>query len=451
MKSFALLAAVLALPFAATAQLPPPPADTEIQKMVSELSAGRLKDDIYKMVSFGTRHTLSDTKDKKRGIGAARRWVEDEFRKYAKASGGRLKVEQDTFTVKPDGRRVDVKTVMANVMATLPGTDPNDNRVFIVSGHLDSRVTDVMNRTADAPGANDDGSGVATVMELARVMSTRRFPCTIVFVAVQGEEQSLIGSGYLAKKAKALNWNVVGMLNNDIVGNSHGHDPDLHDAGRVRVFSEGVPANETPEQAQLRRQLSSENDSPSRQLARYAKQAGEQYVPGHKVELEYRPDRFLRGGDHTPFNQQGYAAIRFSEMNEDFTHQHQDLRTEAGRQYGDLPEFVDYEYLRKNTGVNLATLAGLALSPAAPQNVGVLTAGLTNRTQLKWEAPATGPKPAGYVVLMRETSSPVWQQRFPAPGLTADLPHSKDNYIFGVAAVDAQGHESLPVIPRPVR
>lgn len=449
---YCLLLATALLPLSLPAQtLPPPPADADIQKMVGEVSAERLKEDIYKMVSFGTRHTLSDTKDKKRGIGAARRWVEDEFRKYAKASGGRLQVAQDTFTVKPDGKRVDVKTVMANVMATLPGTDPNDNRVFIVSGHLDSRVTDVMNRTADAPGANDDGSGVATVMELARVMSTRKFPCTIVFVAVQGEEQSLIGSGYLARKAKQLNWNVVGMLNNDIVGNSHGHDPDLSDAGRLRVFSEGVPANETPEQAQLRRQLSSENDSPSRQLARYAKQAGEQYVTGHKVELEYRPDRFLRGGDHTPFNQQGYAAIRFSEMNEDFTHQHQDLRTEAGRQYGDLPEFVDYDYLRKNTGVNLATLAALALAPAAPQNVGVLTASLTNRTQLKWEAPATGRQPAGYVVLMRETSSPVWQQRFPAQGLTADLPHSKDNYIFGVASVDAQGHESLPVIPRPVR
>jgi hypothetical protein len=452
MKYPLLLAAAL-LPASLLAQTaaPAPPADPNIQKMVAEISADRLKDDIYKMVSFGTRHTLSDTKDKKRGIGAARRWVEDEFRKYAKAGGNRLKVEQDTFTVKPDGRRVDVKTVMANVMATLPGTDPNDNRVFIVSGHLDSRVTDVMNRTADAPGANDDGSGVALVMEMARVMSKYQFPCTLVFVAVQGEEQSLIGSGYLAKKAKANNWNIVGMFNNDIVGNSTGHDPEIKDAGRVRVFSEGVPANETPEQAQLRRTLSSENDSPSRQLARYAKRIGEQYVPGHIVEVEYRPDRFLRGGDHTPFNQQGYAAVRFSEMNEDFTHQHQDLRTENGRKYGDLPEYVDYEYLRKNTGVNLATMASLALAPAAPQNVGVLTTNLTNRTELKWEAPATGRKPAGYVVLMRETSSPVWQQRFPVQGTTADLPHSKDNYIFGVASVDEQGHESAPVIPKPVR
>ncbi|WP_400191491.1 M28 family peptidase [Hymenobacter sp. B81] len=447
-----LLAAVLFCAAPLRAQTPATVTiDPDIQKMVAEISAERLKDDVYKMAAFGTRHTLSDTKSKKRGIGAARRWVEDEFRKYAKASGGRLKVEQDTFTVKPDGRRVDVKTVMANVMATLPGTDPRDNRVFIVSGHLDSRVTDVMNRTADAPGANDDASGVAIVMEMARVMSQRKFPCTLVFVAVQGEEQSLIGSGYLARKAKAQNWNIVGMLNNDIVGNSHGHDPDLHAPNQVRVFSEGVPANETPEQAQLRRQLSSENDSPSRQLARYAKEAGERYVPGHTVELEYRPDRFLRGGDHTPFNQQGYAAVRFSEMNEDFTHQHQDLRTENGRQYGDLPEFVDYEYLRKNTGVNLATMASLALAPAAPQNVGVLTAGLTNRTELKWEAPATGRPPAGYVVLMRETSSPVWQQRFPVQGTTANLPHSKDNFIFGVAAVDEQGHESLPVIPKPVR
>ncbi|GAA4380603.1 M28 family metallopeptidase [Hymenobacter koreensis] len=450
---FFLLGAAVLFPLALQAQTAAqtPPTDATIQQMVGEISADRLKDDIAKMVSYGTRHTLSDTKSKKRGIGAARRYVEDEFKKYAKASGGRLKVEQDTFTVKPDGRRIDVKTVMANVVATLPGTDPNDNRIIIVSGHLDSRVTDVMNRTADAPGANDDASGVAVVMEMARIMSKQKFPCTLVFVAVQGEEQGLLGSGYMAKKAKAQNWNIVGMLNNDIVGNSHGHDPDLHMPGHVRVFSEGVPANETPEQAQLRRQLSSENDSPSRQLARYSKQAGEQYVPGHTVAMEYRPDRFLRGGDHTPFNQQGFAAVRFSEMNEDFTHQHQDLRTENGRQYGDLAEFVDYEYLRKNTAVNLATMANLALAPAAPTNVGVLTANLTNRTELKWEAPATGRKPAGYVVLMRETTSPVWQQRFPVQGLTADLPHSKDNYIFGVASVDEQGHESLPVIPKPVR
>ncbi|MFD2787091.1 M20/M25/M40 family metallo-hydrolase [Hymenobacter rubripertinctus] len=425
--------------------------DPLILRMVQQVSEKNLRDDIYKLVSYGTRHTLSDTKSKKRGIGAARNWVEDEFRKYSKASGGRLKVEQDTFTVKPDGRRISQSVVMANVMATLPGTDPTDKRIFIVSGHIDSRVSDVMNATADAPGANDDGSGTVAVMELARVMSQQQFPATIIFVVVQGEEQGLYGSTHLAKRAKQEGWNLVAMLNNDIMGNSTGHDPEIKNTTQLRVFSEGVPATETPEEAKLRRTLSSENDSPSRQLARYAREATKQYVPGHEVVLEYRPDRFLRGGDHTPFNQQGFTAVRFSEMNEDFRHQHQDLRTEKGEEYGDLPKFMDFAYLRQNTGVNLATLANLALAPAAPQNVGVLTAELTNRTQLKWDAPAAGEKPAGYYVLMRPTSAPEWEQKFFVTDTTADLPFSKDNFLFGVVSVDAEGHESLPVTPKPRR
>ncbi|RFP63352.1 M20/M25/M40 family metallo-hydrolase [Hymenobacter lapidiphilus] len=422
-----------------------------ILQIVQQISEKNLRDDVDKLVSFGTRHTLSDTKSKKRGIGAARNWVESEFRKYSKASGGRLKVEQDTFTVKPDGRRINAPVLMANVMATLPGTDPTDTRIFIVSGHIDSRVSDVMNATADAPGANDDASGTVAVMELARVMSQQQFPATIIFVAVQGEEQGLYGSTHMAKRAKKEGWNLVAMLNNDIVGNSTGHDPTIKNTTQLRVLSEGIPANETPEQARMRRTLSSENDSPSRLLARYAREATKQYVPGHEVVLVYRPDRFLRGGDHTPFNQQGFTAVRFTEVNEDFRHQHQDLRTENGEEYGDLAKFMDFAYLRQNTGVNLATLANLALAPAAPRNVGVLTAKLTNRTELQWEAPAAGEKPAGYYVLMRETSAPEWQQKFFVTDLKADLPFNKDNFIFGVVSVDAEGHESLPVLPVPVR
>ena len=450
MKNLLLLLPAL-LPLAALGQPanPQPPTDPNIQKWVSEVSAKTLEADVRKLVSYGTRHTLSDTQDKKRGIGAARRYVFDEFRKYSKAGGGRMTVEMDTFTYNPDGRRVDKKTLMANVLATIPGTDPSDTRVLLMSGHIDSRVTDVMNRTTDAPGANDDASGVAAVMEVARVLAGQKFPCTIKLVAVQGEEQGLLGADHLAKRAKKENWNLVAMLNNDIVGNSHGHDPDVTDTLHLRVFSEGVPATETPEQARQRRQLSSENDASSRQLARYAVAAARQYVStgGYAVLLEYRPDRFLRGGDHTPFNQQGYAAVRFTETNENFDHQHQDLRTENGVEYGDKPEFVDYRYLRRTAQVNLATLASLALAPAAPQKVEVLTAKLTNRTELRWQAPQGGPAPSGYVVLVRETSAPQWQQRLPVSGLTADLAISKDNYIFGVASVDAQGHESLPVLP----
>jgi hypothetical protein len=279
------------------------------------------------------------------------------------------------------------------------------------------------------------------------VLAGQKFPCTLKFVAVQGEEQGLYGSGHLAERAKKENWNLIAMLNNDIVGNSHGFDPVINDATRLRVFSEGVPANETPEQAKQRRQLSSENDGSSRQLARYTQRIGDLYGKGHKVVLEYRPDRFLRGGDHTPFNQQGFAAVRFTEMNEDYTHQHQDLRTEKGRAYGDVIEGVDFAYLAKNSGVNLATMAALALAPAAPAKVEVLTAELTNRTQLRWQAPATGPKPSGYVVLVRETAAPQWQQRYLVTDTKVDLPISKDNYIFSVASIDAAGHESVPVLP----
>ncbi|UYZ64706.1 M28 family metallopeptidase [Hymenobacter weizhouensis] len=445
---------LLSLGLAASALAQTQPASTPdplIRQMVEEISEKNLRDDIDKLVSFGTRHTLSDTKSKKRGIGAARNWVQQELEKYSKASGGRLKVVQDTFTIKPDGRRIDRPVLMANVMATLPGTDPTDKRVFIVSGHIDSRVSDVMNATADAPGANDDGSGTVAVMELARVMSKQQFPATIIFVAVQGEEQGLYGSTHLAKRAKKEGWNLVAMLNNDIMGNSTGHDPEIKAPTKLRVFSEGVPAAETPDEARLRRTLSSENDSPSRNLARYARTATQLYVPGHEVVLEYRPDRFLRGGDHTPFNQQGFTAVRFTEMNEDFRHQHQDLRQENGTEYGDLAKFMDFAYLRRNTGVNLAILANLALAPPAPENVGVLTAELTNRTQLQWQAPAAGEKPAGYYVLMRETSAPEWQQKFFVTDTKAELPFNKDNYIFGVVSVDAQGHESLPVLPKPVR
>jgi hypothetical protein len=439
------------LPFAALAQPsnPQPPTDPTIQRWVSEVSAKTLETDVRKLVSYGTRHTLSDTKDKKRGIGAARRYVFDEFKKYSKVGGNRMVVEMDTFTLKADGKRVDKTTLMANVLATIPGTDPSDTRVLIMSGHIDSRVTDVMNRTADAPGANDDASGVAAVMEVARILAGQKFPCTIKLVAVQGEEQGLLGSGHLAQRAKKEGWNVIAMLNNDIVGNSHGYDPEITDSLHLRVFSEGVPATETPEQARIRRQLSSENDAPSRQLARYTQTAARQYVnaDGYGVLLEYRPDRFLRGGDHTPFNQQGFAAVRFTETNENFNHQHQDLRTEGGIVYGDRPEFVDYRYLRRTAQVNLATLASLALAPAAPQKVEVLTAKLTNRTELRWLAPQGGPAPAGYIVLARETSAPQWQQRFPVSSTTADLAISKDNYIFGVVSVDAAGHESTAVLP----
>src|SRR5215218_3965687 len=420
--------------------------DPEIAQMVSEVSADSLKSYINKLVSFGTRHTLSSTTDKKRGIGAARDWVVDKFNGFAKSSGGRMTAFVDTTTLQPDGKRVDALTSLGNAMAVLKGTDPTDDRIYLISGHLDSRVTDVMNRTADAPGANDDGSGVAAVIECARIMSSRSFPATIIFVAVSGEEQSLLGSGYLADKAKKQNWNIDALLNNDIMGSNNSNETNIIDNTRLRVFSEAYSTTDTGRIAQNIRNLGLENDGKARQLARYVKEIGERYVDNLQVVMIYRNDRFLRGGDHTPFVQKGYAAIRFTEMNENFNHQHQDLRTEKGIVYGDLPEFMDFEYLRKNTGVNLACLANLAKAPSMPQDVKVDVRNLSNSTTLTWKDSKNG-KAKGYYILMRETTSPIWQNKRYTSQTSITLPYSKDNYFFAVQSVNDNGNESLPVVP----
>ncbi|MGN6399241.1 MAG: M28 family metallopeptidase [Flavisolibacter sp.] len=420
--------------------------DAEIEQMVKEISSDSLQSYILKMVSFGTRSTLSTVTDKKHGIGAARAWVVEKFTEFAKNSGGRMTAFVDTVTLQPDGRRVDVATNLGNAMAILKGTDPNDDRVYIISGHLDSRVTDVMNRTSDAPGANDDGSGSAAVIECARVMSQHSFPATIIFVTVSGEEQGLLGSTFLANKAKAQNWNVDAMLNNDIVGSNNSNETNIIDNTKLRVFSEAFATSDTGRIAQNIRNLGLENDGNARQLARYVKETGERYVDNMEVVMIYRNDRFLRGGDHSPFVQKGFAAVRLTEMNENYTHQHQDLRTEKGTVFGDLPEFMDFEYLRKNTGVNLSTLANLAKAPSMPQNVKVEVRNLTNSTTLNWKAPKNG-KPKGYYVLMRETTSPVWQKKIYTEQNSITLPYSKDNYFFAVQAVSETGNESLAVVP----
>jgi hypothetical protein len=420
--------------------------DPEIEAMVKEISADSLKSYITKMVSFGTRNTLSTTTDKKRGIGAAREWVVQKFNEFAKSSHGRMTAMVDTTTLPADGRRVDAATSLGNAMAILKGTDPTDTRIYLISGHLDSRVTDVMNRTADAPGANDDGSGVAAVMECARVMSKRTFPATIIFVAVSGEEQSLLGSGYLADKAKKAGWNIDAMLNNDIMGSNNSNETNIIDNTRLRVFSEAFSVQDTGRALQNIRNLGLENDGKTRQLARYVKEVGERYVDNLQVVMVYRNDRFLRGGDHTPFVQRGYAAVRLTEMNENYNHQHQDLRTDKGIVYGDLVEFMDFEYLRKNTGINLACLANLAKAASAPQTVLVDVKNLTNSTLLNWKAPQYG-KAKGYYVLMRETTSPVWEKKFYTEQTSFTLPYSKDNYFFAIQSVSDTGNESLPVVP----
>jgi hypothetical protein len=424
--------------------------DPEIESMVKEVNPDSLRSYIKSMVAFGTRSTVSSTTDKRRGIGAAREWVLAKFNQFATASGGRLTAFVDTSTFVADGKRVLHDISLGNTVATLKGTDPNDHRIFIISGHLDSRRTDVLDGTKDAPGANDDGSGSAAVLECARVMSKHSFPATIIFVTVSGEEQGLLGSTYMARKARVENWNIEAVLNNDIMGSNNSNETNIINNTQVRVFSEGLPSYDLTKQAKMIRQLGLENDGRSRQLARYVKEVGERYVDNLEVVMIYRNDRFLRGGDHTPYVDTGFTAVRITEMNENFNHQHQDVRTENGVVYGDLEEFMDFEYLRKNTALNLANLANLAKSPAMPQEVSVEVRSLTNGTQLMWKAPAAG-KVKGYYILMRETTSAVWQKKIFTTETDVKLPYSKDNYFFAVQSVSETGNESLPVVPLPAR
>lgn len=427
--------------------------DPQIADLVAQVSADSLRAHINGLVSFGTRNTLSVSTDTKRGIGAARQWVLGKFNQYAKQSGGRMTAVIDTWTLPADGKRVDKPTDMGNVLATLKGTDPADDRIFIVQGHIDSRVTNVMNRESDAPGANDDGSGTAAVIELARVMSKSQFPATIIFAVVSGEEQGLLGAEHLSEKAVTEKWNLEALLNNDIMGSNHSNETNIVDNTRVRVFSEGLPAFQLADKAANIRQFGAENDGKARTVARYLKEVGERYVDDLEVVLVYRNDRYLRGGDHTPFVNRGFGAVRITEMNENYDHQHQDLRTEksgtpAATEYGDYAKFMDFNYLRKNTAINAATLANLAKAPAMPQQVTIEVRNLTNSTALYWQAPKSG-KVKGYYVLMRETYWPFWKQKFFTAKLGMTLPYSKDNYYFAVQAVSEDGNESLPVLPLP--
>jgi hypothetical protein len=418
----------------------------EIEKMVSQVSSDSLKSDVARLVSFGTRHTMSRP-GAVRGIEAARLWIYSRFLEYCRLSGGRMTATIDRWTLPGDPKnRLDTTTEMGNVMAILHGTDTSDKRIFIVSGHMDSRVTNVMNRESDAPGANDDGSGTAAVMECARILCRHSFPATIVFVTYCGEEQGLLGSQHLAEKAKQDNWTVEAVLNNDIMGSNNSSETKIIDNTRVRVFSEGLPFPDLDKAASHIRSSGLENDGSSRTLARYIKETGERYVDQLEVVLIYRADRVLRGGDQIPFQQKGFPAVRITEMNENFYHQHQDIRQEAGIAYGDLPEFMDFEYLRKNTALNLSCLANLASSPSRPQDVKIELSGVANGTSLHWKAPASG-KAKGYFVLMRETSQPMWEKKFFTESTDIRLPYSKDNYFFAVQSVSENGNDGLPVVP----
>lgn len=455
---------------AATAQAQTLPAD-ELKAMLAEVSPARIEARIRKLVGFGTRHTLSDIASDTRGIGAARRWITAELATCSKAAGGRLQVEEQSF-IEPAGSRVNQPTELVNVVATLPGRGASKGRTLVVSGHYDSRNSDVMDSLGEAPGANDDASGTVAVMELACVMAKREFDATIVFMAVPGEEQGLLGAAQWAREARAAGTNVEAMITNDIVGSATG-DAGQRDPKRLRLFADGLdplvrlltaananrPQSDTDArsiaamQAELLPllQAGGNEDLPTHQLGRHLKAAAEAAMPGFSVQLIQRRDRYLRGGDHIPFLERGYAAVRFSEPFENFAHQHQNPRTENGVVYGDLPEFVDFTYVADVARANLAGLATLAWAPAPLKGVKLDARELTNDSTLEWQA-SDDPEVAGYRVVWRDTDSAAWQQFKDVGRATrVTLPVSKDNVVFGVQAVSKKGFASLASYPLPRR
>jgi len=427
----------------------PPVRNRAIANIVREIDARNIEATIRKLVSFGTRNTLSEQNDPKRGIGAARDWLYAEFLKAAEASNGRMTVEKQSYE-QPKAARVPEPTIITNVVATLKGSQPEaTDRIYVVSGHYDSMCNSPTDAKCDAPGANDDASGTAAVLEMARVMAKYEFDATLVFMAVAGEEQSLLGSTHFAEQAKQKNWNVDAMFTNDIVGNTLGGN-GLRDRNHVRVFSEGVPSNETPAEATTRRSVGGENDSASRQLARFIKEIGDAFVPQFTVTMIYRRDRYGRGGDHIPFLERGYPAVRFTEVNEEFRHQHQNVRVENGVQFGDLPEFVDFAYVANVARVNAASLAALAWAPSRPKGVTIVAQRLSNDTELRWEANKE-PDLAGYEIVWRDTTAAVWTDAKPVGNVTSFTMKgmSKDNYFFGVRSIDKDGNKSPVTYPRP--
>ena len=430
--------------------------DPVIAQLIKEVSPDRIQQNINKLVSFYTRSTLSvnnpDAATSDRGIVAARNWIKSELERYSADCGGCLEVKTDTFIEQPRNPRDRIKqpTEIQNVYAILKGTDPQQQkRIYLVTGHYDSRNTDPQNGTNQAPGANDDGSGTAVSMECARVLSKHRFPATLIFLTVAGEEQGLRGSSHFAKMAKTEGWQLEGVLNNDIVGGNRTPGDTQQNSNWVRVFSEGIPAVTTDADLRRIRATGSENDSISRQLARYIHEVSQTYNFGQFTpKLIFRRDRFQRGGDHSAFNEQGFAAVRFTEYREDYHHQHQNVRTENGIEYGDLPKFVDPAYIANVARLNAATLASLASSPAPPAKVIISTREQENDSKIEWQASAGAD---AYEVLWRKTTDP----EFPDENVTRtsdtkiDMNQSKDNVVFAIRSVDAHGHRSLPVVPEP--
>ena len=418
--------------------------DPKIYDIIDAVSAERIKNDIKILTEFGTRNTFSDTISTTRGIGAARRWIKSEFENISKKCNDCIDVfYQKDFVTKKGNRRVPHDAWIVNVVAVQKGTK-YPNRYIIMSGDIDSRASNTMDFTTDAPGANDNASGMAGTIEAARVLSKYKFENSIIYVGLSGEEQGLFGGAGLAKYTKDKGWDIIGVLNNDMIGNITGVDGVI-DNRSFRIFSEPVPANETERQRRARRFYGGEVDGISRQLARYTHKMTKTYMPEMNPMMIYRLDRFGRGGHHRPFNDLGFAGIRIMEAHENYTQQHQNIRTENGIKYGDTFEHVNFGYAKKLTAVNAITMAGLASAPPAPKNVGI--GGIVEASvKLQWDK-VDGAK--GYKIYWRDTTSPTWDNsryvgnisRFLLEGIVID------NFFFGVAAVGKDGHESAVVFP----
>ncbi|TYP95490.1 Peptidase family M28 [Fodinibius salinus] len=442
MKRFIFLPLIILI--ACSAQAQDLSIDPQMYDIIDSVSADRLESDIRALAGFGTRHTMSDTISDTRGIGAARRWIKQEFQKINKQCGGCLEVHEQRTLVegKPDSR-IDEDTWVVNVYAVLKG-NTNPNRYVIMSGDIDSRASDIMNDTIDAPGANDNATGMAGAIEAARVLSQYEFRNSIIFAGLSGEEQGLYGGKHMAQKAKKEGWNIIGVLNNDMIGNIRGIDGVI-DNRSFRIFSEPYSSQATKRELQLKRFYGGENDGISRQLARYIYETTDTYMPQMDPMLIYRLDRFGRGGHHRPFNEAGFAGVRIMETHENYNRQHQNIRTENGIEYGDVIEEVNFEYAQKLTAVNAVALASLAKAPASPSDVKIGGA-VQPSTTLKWKK-SEGAK--GYKIYWRKTTAPLWENvryvgdvnEYTLKGIVID------NYLFGVSAVDEDGNESVVSFP----
>jgi hypothetical protein len=433
--------------------LAPQEPDFELRALLREIEPDRIKATILRLVQFGTRHTASSQTDPVRGIGAATAWVFEQMQAIAATSSGRMTVQKQTF-VQPAAPNIPVPTTITNVIATLKGT-ASPERFYVITGHLDSRVTDVLNFTDDAPGADDDGSGVAVVLELARLFATHQFPGTLVFATVAGEEQGLFGSAFMAKQMKAAGNDVQGMFSNDIVGASQAFDGTRPDPFTVRLFVETIPTAVTANQIAIMKATGGENDGVTHQLARFVKSVAPFELTGMNIRVIWRRDRYLRASDHVSFQGQGYPAARFTEPRENFNHEHRDVAVINGVQFGDLAEFVDFNYVARVARVNGAALWALATHPGTPKNLQIHVsppAGFSgiNTTTLTWNANPES-NLTGYEVVWRETTAADWTNVIPVGNVTAvTLDMSKDNVQFGVRAVDQTGHRSPVAFPQVV-